>query len=240
MINLLIINSIPSSKDITGFTEAVKQLAELQHSQGSEWSVNGAAFIVISLFIIIILGFVFGILIRSMLNQQKQLTKKILSTSELLEKFQKSFDKNTSVLEKVNSFLSRIEYLNGEKAKLEVNTNQLEIIITECTCAYKYRIIESSLLVVRNYDSKDINKIKNSISNFLDSLYKNFLLTINSFSYRETRLGDYLGETTWINSQQKIIIDYIYSKSNDTIKFRNELDILFGTIIQEIRQEIDY
>ena len=37
--------------DIETLSKSIQQLAELQHNQGSEWSVNGATFILISILV---------------------------------------------------------------------------------------------------------------------------------------------------------------------------------------------
>ena len=95
------------TKDIEALSKSIQQLAELQYNQGSEWSVNGATFILISILVILCMGTVFVLLIKSVLNQQKQLTQKVFERTELLERFQSSFDRNTEVLKQVNDYIRK-------------------------------------------------------------------------------------------------------------------------------------
>ncbi len=144
-------------------------------------SVNGAAFIVIALFIVVTLGVVFGILIKSMLNQQKQLTQKILNSSDLLQKFQESFDKNTQVLDKVNSYLQKIENLNEERAKMEATSSQLHCFIKASLDAYKFKISNNVLRIIKENNIVDTVKTETKINNLIDNLYKNLITSFNSF-----------------------------------------------------------
>ena len=160
MINLIL--QALASDDVLVLSESVKKLAELQHNQGSEWSVNGAAFIITSLFVIVILGIVFGFLVRSMLNQQKQLTQKVLYSTDLLQKFQISFDKNTQVLDRVNTYLQKIDSINEEKAKLEATQSQLQCFIKASLDAFKFKVSSNVSRIIRenNIMKKKTSDIK--------------------------------------------------------------------------------
>lgn len=236
---MILIQQIPT-KEVNSLVESLRQIAEMQHSQQSEWSVNGAAFIVIALFIVVTLGVVFGILIKSMLNQQKQLTQKILNSSDLLQKFQESFDKNTQVLDKVNSYLQKIENLKEERAKMEATSSQLHCFIKASLDAYKFKISNNVLRIIKENNIVDKVKTETKINNLIDNLYKNLITSFNSFLYGGNRVGDVLFDNNWRELQFTLIQDYIYTKERDLSKFHNDLDILFDSIFQEIRQKVDF
>lgn len=239
MILLQQVQTAPT-KDVTSLVESLLKVAEMQNNQQSEWSVNGAAFIIIALFVIVILGVVFGILIKSMLNQQKQLTQKILNSSDLLEKFQESFDKNTQVLDKVNNYLQKIESLNEEKAKMEATSSQLHCFVKASLDAFKFKISGNVLRIIKENNIADKDRTENKIDNLINNLYNNFIASFNSFTFKGIRIGDIILDNNWKISQFNLIKDYIYTKDRDLSKFYNDLDILFDSIFQEIRQKIDF
>ena len=55
--------------------------------------------------------------------------------------------------------------------------------------------------------------------------------------YSGNRVGDVLFDNNWRELQFTLIQDYIYTKERDLSKFHNDLDILFDSIFQEIRQK---
>lgn len=229
-----------NSQEVNNMVESLLKVAQMQNEQQNEWSVNGAAFIIIALFVIVTFGVVFGILIRSMLNQQKQLTQKILNSSDLLEKFQESFDKNTQVLDKVNNYLQKIELLNEEKAKMEATSNQLHCFVKASLDAFKFKISNNVSRIIKENNISNKDRTKTKVDNLINNLYNHFINSFNSFTFKGSKIGDILLDNNWKSLQFNLIHDYIYTEERDLSKFYNDLDILFDSIFQEIRQKIDF
>lgn len=226
--------------DIETLSKSIQQLAELQHNQGSEWSVNGATFILISILVILCMGTVFVLLIKSVLNQQKQLTQKVFERTELLERFQSSFDKNTEVLKQVNDYMQKLELLTEEKAKQEATQSQIHFFVKSTLDAYKYKLSSSTLRIIKENNIINKPKTKLKISKLITNLFNNCVLSFGAFRYRGKHLGEELFDEDWKNSQISLVEEYIYSEQRDLHKFYADLDILFDTIFQEIRQKIGF
>lgn len=239
-INLLFILT-QKTTDINDLVLSIQKIAELQNSQQTEWSVNGAAFIVTAVFCILILGGVFSLLIKSILNQQKQLTNKILGGNDLIIKFQESFDKNTETLEKVILLLKRTEELNSEKAKREISKEQLYCIVKNLLNSNKFHIISSIWKIIEQNNIKDITKTRAKTNNLINNLHSSFIQTLNNFDYKGTELGSQIKgiQEAWREKEAQLIFDFIYSQEKDSAKLNNELDILFDTFFNEIRQEFN-
>ena len=238
-INLLSILT-QKTTDMNDLVLSIQKIAELQNSQQTEWSVNGAAFIVTAVFCILILGGVFGLLIRSILNQQKQLTSKILDGNDLIVKFQESFDKNTEILEKVSYLLKKSEELDREKAKREIAKEQLNCIVKNSLNSSKFYIISSIWKIIEQNNIRDTEKTKIKVNNVINNLYNNFNSGLNNFDYKGTELGSQIKiiQESWKDKEAQLMIDFIYSTERDSVRLNNELDILFETFLNEIRQEL--
>lgn len=232
---------ISSGNDVQTLAEALLKIADTQNTQQSEWSVNGAAFIVIALCGFIIFGGVFSLLVRSMLNQQKQLTLKFLNSTDLLQKFQESFDKNTQILNQVSNFLQAIEISNREEAKRETTPDQLHCIVKETLNAYKFKVSVEVAKIIDVNNIADKNKTRVKIENLLKNLNARCIQSFNTFNYKGIKVGDIVKDNDWKVSQYGLIYDYIYTEGNrDLNKFYNDLDILFDSIFNEIRKRVDF
>ena len=227
-------------EDPTALIDALIKVAETQNNHQNEWSINGAAFIVVAIFGFIIFGSVFGLLIRSILNQQKQMTLRFLGNSDLLTKFQASFDKNTEILNQVSDFLKEVELTNSENAKKETTTEQLHCAVKEFLNAYKFRMaVEVQKIIdVNNITNKE--KTKQKIENLLINLHTRCIQNFNAFNFRGSKVGDLIDNNNWRITQYGLIYDYIYNDNRDLNKFYNDLDLIFDSIFNEIRKKVDF
>lgn len=192
-------------EDPTALIDALIKVAETQNNHQNEWSINGAAFIVVAIFGFIIFGSVFGLLIRSILNQQKQMTLRFLGNSDLLTKFQASFDKNTEILNQVSDFLKEIELTNSENAKKETTIEQLYCAVKEFLNAYKFRMaVEVQKIIdVNNITNKE--KTKQKIENLLINLHTRCIQNFNAFNFRGSKVGDLIDNNNWRITQYGLI-----------------------------------
>lgn len=240
---------VSTSKEVEILTKQVEELARANKEIGIS-NVNSSAFIIISLFIIVIFGAIFGILIRSLLVQQKNLTKKVLDSEDLLNKFQISFDNNTAVLDKVNNYLERIELLGEEQARREATSSQLHYFMKDALNSYKYKLLELVLKVIRErkgenwdtYQERAKEQVKVSILN----ISKNFLLSCNSFHYKEKSIGDelYICVENAKENQLQFCLDWIKNNSKfdgDMLeRVNNKFTTIFDGYFYEIKSKIGF
>lgn len=229
-----------SGDDVSCLVDALLKVAQTQNAHQNEWSVNGAAFIIIAIFGFIIFGSVFGLLIRSILNQQKQMTLRFLGNSDLLAKFQESFDKNTQVLCQVSDFLKDLEVSDLENAKKETTNEQLHCVAKELLNAYKFRMSVEVQRIIEVNNIIDKEKTKQKIENLLINLHTRCIQNFNAFNYRGNKVGDLIDNNNWRIQQYGLIYDYIYNENRDLNKFYNDLDLIFDSIFNEIRKKVDF
>lgn len=234
------IEGVVKGEDVTEFVNAINKLAETQHNQG-EWSVNGAAFIVISVFVILILATVFGILIKSILNQQKQFTEKILNNNDAIAKFQESFDKNTDTLEKVSNYLSSINLLSEDKAKREITSDQAYVILKWALETAKRKIeLDTDKIILAN-NIKDRQRVRDKIKSMVDNIHSGLVSGLNNFDINGNKVGDLVVSNDFLDKKQVLISDYIYSIDDNggknREKFSSDLDVLFETMSNKIKSK---
>lgn len=234
------IEGVVKGEDVTEFVNAINKLAETQHNQG-EWSVNGAAFIVISVFVILILATVFGILIKSILNQQKQFTEKILNNNDAIAKFQESFDKNTDTLEKVSNSLSSINLLSEDKAKREITSDQAYVILKWALETAKRKIeLDTDKIILAN-NIKDRQRVRDKIKSMVNNIHSGLVSGLNNFDINGNKVGDLVVSNDFLDKKQVLISDYIYSIDDNggrnREKFNSDLDVLFETMSNKIKSK---
>ena len=226
-------------KDVTALADALIKIANAQYTQ-DEWSINGAAFIIVAVSGFLVFGGVFGLLIRSVLMQQRQMVQKFLTSTDLLSKFQESFDKNTKILEQVSAFLKELEVANQENAKRETTRDQLHCITKELLNSYKFKLAVEVQRIIDVNNISDREKTKSKIEILLKNLYQRYIQNFNNFQYQGNKVGELIKDNNWRVSQYGLIYDYIYMENRDLNKFYNDLDIMFGTIFNEIRNKVDF
>lgn len=234
------IEGVVKGEDVTEFVNAINKLAETQYNQG-EWSVNGAAFIVISVFVILILATVFGILIKSILNQQKQFTEKILNNNDAIAKFQESFDKNTDTLEKVSNYLSSINLLSEDKAKREITSDQAYVILKWALETAKRKIELNTDKIILANNIKDRQRVRDKIKSMVDNIHNGLVSGLNNFDINGNKVGDLVVSNDFLDKKQVLISDYIYSIDDNggrnREKFNSDLDVLFETMSNKIKSK---
>lgn len=235
----MVIDSINLGSEVKDLADALIKIAQIQN-QTNEWSVNGAAFIIIALCGFLIFGVIFWVFVKSVLNQQKQMTNKFIDNSEILQKFQESFDKNTSILEHVNLFLENLESVKKDEAKRETTSEQLYCIVKEILNAYKFKVSVEVAKIIEVNNIADKAKTKQKIENLLNNLNTRAIQSLNKFYWNSIRVGDIVKDNDWKVSQYGTIYDYIYAEERDLNKFYSELDILFDSIFNEIRKRVDF
>jgi len=235
---MFLLQIISKEEEMTALVNAIDKLAKLQSEKG-EWSVNGAAFIVIAVLCIITLGSVFGLLIKSILNQQKQLTKKVLDGNDLLSKFQVSFDKNTEVLEKVGTHLNKIEEVERERFKRETTAEQLNFLVQNVLTSTKFNLVENTLKIIEQNNIINTVKTNKKVMNLVTNLINSIISGLNNFDFQGKKVGDLMNsdKEVWRVKQSQIITEYIYSDSKDLLRFHNDLNILFDFFSNQIKEK---
>ena len=201
-------------KDVTALADALIKIANAQYTQ-DEWSINGAAFIIVAVSGFLVFGGVFGLLIRSVLMQQRQMVQKFLTSTDLLSKFQESFDKNTKILEQVSAFLKELEVANQENAKRETTRDQLHCIIKELLNSYKFKLAVEVQRIIDVNNISDREKTKSKIEILLKNLYQRYIQNFNNFQYQGNKVGELIKDNNWRVSQYGLIYDYIYMENRD-------------------------
>jgi len=187
----------------------VSALAQTQHAVG-EWSVNGAAFIIFS--IILVLGLVSGLAFTGkwVMKQFGKFFEKSLNTSSDLKP---TLDKVVSVLEETTTYLKKVNSETLKSLKVEATENQIYVVLKAGLRVLTLDILEGLKGIIRVNHISDKEYTEERVRTVLSTIHYSLIDGFNNFKIEGRFLGELIGNA-YLEKEIKIALEYIYSADN--------------------------